>query len=131
MPSHTIPTKRYLLAFILNPANNVSIFPKVYSLKKACSPDEVTLPGKTIFFAFASAEVDTAEELQSAFLGITIGGIASISSSIPYTVENNGKFFFVGTQVRKNGITGVYNSDTKCFIPLYCLEGMNYEIIDL
>lgn len=129
-----LPTnkKRYLLAFILNPANNVPILPEVSSLKEACSPDEVSIPTNTIYFFFATAEVDTAEELQSAFVGINIGGLLySVSSSIPFEVENNGKHFFVGVETIKDGIKGVYNSDTHIFIPLHCLEGMNYEVVDL
>lgn len=121
---------RYLVTFVFDEKLDIMLFPKVFKLRSASSPDEVTVPENTIFFIFVNADVDTPEELQTAFLGLKIGLKASISCSIPYKIENDGMHYFVGIPKTIKGVDGVLNTSTRIFTPL-AFAGINYQIIDL
>lgn len=121
---------RYLLAFVHSFQAETQLFPQVYKLKHACTPDKVTLPENTIHFLFLRADIDSTEKLQEAFLGFRFGIMSSISCSVPYEIEND-KHYFVGELKTVNGEEGIYNAETHTFIPSWSLINNNYEIIDL
>lgn len=121
---------RYLVAFVHTFQAETQLFPQVYKLKHACTPDEVTLPKNTVHFLFLRADIDSTEELQEAFLGFRVGIMAAISCSVPYEIEND-KHYFVGKLKTVNGEEGIYNAEAHTFIPSSYLRINNYEVIDL
>lgn len=120
---------RYLVVLTRNPQLAVELFHQVFKLKYACTPDEVTVPGNTVLFFFANADVESAEEFQSAFLGFKIITVGHIDCNIPYSIENN-KIYIVGKRICINGQETIYTPNTNTHIPSMFLK-YNYEVIDM
>ena len=120
---------RYLVVLTRNPQLAVQLFHQVFKLKYACTPDEVTVPGNTVLFFFANADVESAEEFQSAFLGFKIGRVDHMDCNIPYSVEDD-KLYVIGKRTCIDGQETIYNPNTNTLIPSMFLK-YNYEVIDM
>ena len=124
--------KRYLLTLVHNPKNESALFPQVFPLKDARSPDEVTVPMNTLCFCFVNANGNKAEELQESFLAIKFGqhGLTQISSSIHFEIENGGTLYFIGETKIIGGIECIVNPKLRTCVSTAFL-GNNYEVIDM
>ena len=105
---------RFLVCFVSTPDRTPSLQLKVYPLKYATSPDEVTYPTGTVCFAFTEAE--SANSLYEEFIvfkpanGIELG-------SMKLMQQQESKFYLVGTKVNLEGQTFVRNSHTGTLLP--------------
>ena len=104
---------------------------EVFKVSSECSPHDVTIPEKTIFFNFVLADAKTAKELAESFVIFKIGFQSITTSTITMIYENNGKRYFVGKVISiDNGLKVIYNEHANSIIPFTRLVG-NDEIIDL
>ena len=121
---------RFLLAFVSNRNSPLNYQHEVFKVSDDCSPYDVTIPKKTIFFMFVTSNATSAKELAESFVTFKNGIQMVTTSSIAMIPENNGKRYFVGKVIPIGDIQAIYNEHAKSIIPFTGLFG-NDEIIDL
>lgn len=122
---------RFLIAVVSNNNSPLGHQQEVFKVSNDCSPYDVTIPEKTIFFKFVLADVKTAKELAESFVTFKLGYHAITTSAINMIHENNGKRYFIGKVIDINDeLQAIYNERANSIIPFTHLVG-NDEIIDL
>lgn len=121
---------RFLIAFVDKRDSGLPMAPEAFKISQDCSPYDVTVPMKTIFFIFAQADTEDYKEFTESFVTLKMGAALVMNTSIPMIPENNGKRYWVGRLVNFNGNKVIFNENIHAVIPTFCLQD-NDEIIDL
>ena len=122
---------RFLIAVVSDKNSPLRYQQKFFKVSDDCSPYDVTIPEKTLFFTFVHADVETEKELAESFVTFKIGFQAITTSSVTMIPENNGKRYFVGKVIPiDHELQAIYNERAKSIIPFICLVGDD-EVIDL
>lgn len=123
---------RFLIAYVRSSDPNAGLPYHIESFKVSddCTANDVTVPEKTVFFMFANANVKTPKEIVESFVTLKFGATLVTSSSLDLNYEEDGKRYWVGKVISKNGIQVICNEHAKIIIPFTSLVG-NDEVIDL
>lgn len=123
---------RFLITYVRNsnPDAGLPYSVQAFKVSNNCTAYDVTVPLNTVFFMFATADVETIKELVESFVTLKLGNALITSSHININAENNGKRYWIGKVIPFGDIQGIYNEHTKVVIPFTCLVG-NDEVIDL
>ena len=123
---------RFLIASVRNsdPKAGLPYHIEAFKVSDDCTANDVIVPENTIFFTFAHANVKTPKEIVESFVTFKFGSTLVTSSSIDLKVEEEGKRYWVGKVIRKNGIQVICNEHAQIIIPFTSLVG-NDEVIDL
>lgn len=105
----------------------------LYKLKYASTPDDVTLPENTFFFAFWQSPCDSTEELKEK-LSMNLFSFSNTEVMANFSIRKeyleHAEHYFVGKEVTVNDCKGVYNEKISLFIPFDYLNCDNYKVID-
>ena len=123
---------RFLLALTYTPHLEKIFSPQVYKLKHACTPDDITLPLNTIYFAFFQSKFDSAEALYNEICLRNSSNAAMVLADLqlPEAV-NPVEHYFVGKEKTLNGKKGIYNVENDIFVPVDFLSFNDYKTIEL
>lgn len=119
----------FLIAYVDNPMCDVGVTPKVYKLSRACGPDDVTVPERTLCFIFVTSKLQTAEELTETLIGIRFENFISLIRSTDSHLESC--LYCIGKeQCDEHGKKWIYNPYTKTRLAS-ALLWKNYKLIDM
>lgn len=124
---------RFLICYVRNSNPNMGLPYSFTAFKVSnnCTAHDVTVPENTIFFMFATSNVETTKEVMESFVTLKLGEAMVTSSNITMTIEDNGKRYWIGKVVPiSDDLNGIFNEHVNVVIPFVCLVG-NDEIIDL
>ena len=105
---------RFLVCFVLSPEKTPSMQLKVYPLKYATSPDEVTYPIGTVCFTFAEAE--SIDSIYEGFILIKPSNAVEFGS-VPLKQLKGSNLYLIGQKVTIKRKTFVQNSRTGVLLP--------------
>lgn len=87
---------------------------------------EVEIPSNTLFFIFATANVDTVEELSSSFMTVQfsaqITSQYSLSTDIDLQYDNPQKRFWIGRVLTYEGCDYFVSTRTNVLVPIQWLS---------
>lgn len=122
---------RFLIAVVSDKNSPLRYQQEVFKVSDDCSPYDVTIPEKTLFFTFVHADVETAKELAESLVTFKTCFQTITVSAVTMIPENNGKRYFVGKVIPiDHELQAIYNERANNIIPFIRLVG-NDEIIDL
>jgi len=122
---------RFLIAVVSDKNSQLRYQQKVFNVSADCSPHDVTIPEKTLFFTFVLSDAETAEELAESLVTFQTGLQTITVSAVTMIPENDGKRYFVGKVIPiDHELQVIYNERANSMIPFIRLVG-NDEIIDL
>ena len=123
---------RFLITYVRNsdPSAGLPYSIQAFKVSHECTAYDVTVPLNTVFFMFATANVETPKELIESFITLKLGNALITSSHFDINSEDNGKRYWVGKVIPLGDINAIYNEHTNVVIPFTCLVG-NDEVIDL
>ena len=124
---------RFLITFVrnFNPNAGLPYSVEAFKVSADCTVDNVTVPTNTVFFTFATANVETPKEIVESFITLKLGNALITNSHIELKLEENGKRYWIGKVIPiGDDINAIFNEHIKVIIPFTSLVG-NDEVIDL
>lgn len=119
----------FLITYVDNPKSDVGVTPNVFKLSRACGPDDVTVPERTLCFIFVTSKLQTAEELAKTLIGVRIENLVSLFRSDDSSLESC--LYCIGKeQCDEQGRKWINNTYTHTRM-LASTLWKNYKVIDM
>lgn len=122
---------RFLLALTYTPHSEKIFSPHVYKLKHACTPDDVTLPLNTVYFAFFESKLNSAEAVYTEIFYRNRENTTMVFSDLKLPNAGTPEHYLVGKEEILNGKKGIYNAEHDIFIPIEFISFNDYNLIEL
>ena len=119
----------FLITYVDTPKSDVGVTPQIFKLSRACGPDDVTVPERTLCFIFVKSELQTAEELAETLIGVRIENFISLFRSNESSLESC--LYCIGKEhCDEQGKKWIYNPYTQTRL-LASTLWKNYKVINM